>query len=251
MIPVLCDLDGVVYRGDTLVAGSDKALKRLLSEGVDLYFVTNNSTRHPRQVIAKLHSLTGVEFDVDRVFTSPQAGVGLLRADDGPCLVVGEEGIRAALEEAGFTVTTDPLEAGTVIVGLDRAIDYTGIAAAADAVRQGARFVATNDDPTFPVADGLLPGSGAIVAAIATAAGRLPEVAGKPHAPMRNLIRSRGVDKAWIIGDRVDTDIAMAVEEEGWRSILVLTGVTEEASPVADLVATDLGEAVDLLLRQP
>lgn len=251
MTTVLCDLDGVVYRGESLIPGADLALRQLVAASIDLFFVTNNSTRHPRQVISKIQGLTGLEFDADKVFTSPQAGVALIGEGDGPCLMVGEEGIRIALHEAGLELTTDPAKAGSVIVGLDRGVDYARIAAAAEAVRRGARFVATNDDPTYPTADGLLPGAGSIVAAIATAAGRLPEVAGKPNRPMRQLIRSRGVGDAWVIGDRVDSDIAMAVEEEGWRSILVLTGVTTEPSSLADLVAADLGEAVDLLLRQP
>jgi HAD superfamily hydrolase (TIGR01450 family) len=248
---VLCDLDGVVYRGDSLIAGSDLALKRLIAEGVEVYFVTNNSTRHPRQVVAKIRRVTGLEFEVDRVFTSPQAGVAMLGEGNAPSLVIGEEGIRSALDEAGLEITQDPIEARSVIVGLDRGVDYPTIAAAAKAVRLGARFIATNDDPTYPTADGLLPGAGAIVAAIATAAGQSPEVAGKPNPPMRNLIRSRGIGDAWIIGDRVDTDIAMAVEEEGWRSILVLSGVTTEPSSLADMIAADLREAVDLLMTPP
>lgn len=251
MTTVLCDLDGVVYRGDTLVDGSDAALRRLLEAGIDVWFVTNNSTRHPNQVVEKLNELTGLDFAPDRVFTSPQAGVRLLEPEDGPCLVVGGEGIRAALEEAGFEITTDPAAARSVMVGLDRGIDYQRIADAAEAVRRGARFIASNDDPTYPTSDGLLPGAGSMVSAIATAAGRSPEVAGKPNLPMRRLIRSRGVGDTWIIGDRVDTDIAMAIEEDGWRSILVLTGVTTEGSSAADFVAADLGEAVDLILGEP
>lgn len=250
MTTVLCDLDGVVYHGDTLIAGSDLALRRLEDSGAAIYFVTNNSTRNPREVVAKVHRLTGLRIEVGRVFTSPQAAVGMLQPDDGPCLVVGEEGITTALEEAGIAITSDPSMAGCVMVGLDRELDYDRIARAAEAVRRGARFIATNDDPTFPTAQGLLPGSGALVAAIATAAGRLPEVAGKPHPPMRRLIRSRGVGDAWMIGDRVDTDIAMAVEE-GWRSILVLSGVTSQPSSMADSVVADLREAVDLVLGEP
>lgn len=251
MTTVLCDLDGVVYRGDALIAGSDLALRRLLDAGLGVYFVTNNSTRTPGQVVDKIRRMTGIRFEEDRVFTSPQAGVGLLEAGDGPCLVVGEGGIREAVVNAGFELTEDPHRAGTVMVGLDRSVNYAKITAAADAVRRGARFIATNDDPTFPISDGLQPGAGSMVAAIAVAAGRAAEVAGKPHAPMRRLIRSRGIDAAWVIGDRVDTDIALAAEEEGWRSILVLSGVTTEPSARADRVAADLAEAVDLVLGGP
>lgn len=251
MTTILCDLDGVVYRGGALIAGSDLALQRLLDAGHGVYFVTNNSTRTPDQVAEKIRRMTGIRFEADRVITSPQAGVSLLEASDGPCLVVGEDGIREALAEAGFELTDDPDRAGAVMVGLDRDMSYARIAAAADAVRRGARFIATNDDPTFPISGGLQPGAGSMVAAIAVAAGRTAEVAGKPHLPMRRLIHGRGIDSAWVIGDRVDTDIAMAVEEEGWRSILVLTGVTREPSNAADHVTADLAEAVDLVLGGP
>lgn len=251
MTTVLCDLDGVVYRGDSLIAGSDLALRRLLDAGLGVHFVTNNSTRTPGQVVDKIRGMTGIRFEEDHVFTSPQAGVGLLEAGDGPCLVVGENGIREAVVKAGFELTEDPHRAGTVMVGLDRSVNYAKITAAADAVRRGARFIATNDDPTFPISDGLQPGAGSMVAAIAVAAGRVAEVAGKPHPPMRRLIRSRGIDAAWVIGDRVDTDIALAAEEEGWRSILVLSGVTTEPSALADRVAADLAEAVHLVLGGP
>lgn len=251
MTSVLCDLDGVVYRGDLRIEGSDAALRRLLGAGIAVYFVTNNSTRHPRQVVEKLRRLTGIRFLEEQIFTSPQAGVSLLEPGDGPCLVVGEVGIRAALEESGHQITQDPVLARTVMVGLDRGMSYPSIAAAADAVRWGARFIATNDDPTYPTSNGLQPGAGSMVAAIAVASGRKPEVAGKPHPAMRRLIRSRGVMEAWVIGDRVDTDIALAVEEEGWRSIQVLTGVTSEGSEIADHVVSDLAEAVDLILGEP
>jgi 4-nitrophenyl phosphatase len=120
---------------------------------------------------------------------------------------------------------------------------------AADAVRFGARFIATNTDPTFPVADGLLPGGGAIVAAVRATTGVEPEVAGKPNAPMRALLRAKGIRDAWVIGDRVDTDIALARAEPDWTSILVLTGVTgPEGTGDADFVVPDLAAAVDLVL---
>jgi len=114
---------------------------------------------------------------------------------------------------------------------------------------RGARFIATNTDPTYPVADGLLPGGGACVAAVQVTTGVTPEVAGKPHPPMRALLRSRGIGEAWVIGDRVDTDIALAQAESDWRSILVLTGVTSPEEAIgADHVVADLAAAVDLVL---
>jgi 4-nitrophenyl phosphatase len=135
------------------------------------------------------------------------------------------------------------------LVGLDFDLSYDRLTRAANAVRLGARFIATNTDPTYPVADGLLPGGGAMVAAVRVATGVEPEIAGKPHSPMRALLRAKGIGEAWVIGDRVDTDIAMARAEPDWTSILVLTGVTDPHEPHdADFVVPDLTAAVDLVL---
>lgn len=250
MTSVICDLDGVIYRGDQAVPGSPDALRRLRSAGVRVVFVTNNATRTPEASATKIERVTGVEVDPEEVCTSAVASASVLTERDSPVLVVGEEGICDAISAVGLEMTDDAGKARSVVVGLYRDIGYQDIADAADAVRSGARFIATNTDPTFPTADGVKPGAGAIVAAIATVAGSEPEVCGKPHAPMRALIRARGVDDAWVIGDRAETDIALAIHERDWRSILVLSGVTDPGDPNggADHVVADFAEAVDLVL---
>lgn len=251
---VLCDLDGVIYRGRMALPGVPEALARLRAADVDVFFITNNSTRSPQAGAEKITQVTGFEVDPSRVLTSALAAVTLLGPDDGPVLLVGEEGVSDAVARAGLTVTENPLEAGSVLVGLTRSLTYELLGRAMNAIRNGARFIATNDDTTFPTETGLMPGCGAIVAAIAAASGARPEVAGKPNPPMRELIRSKGVTTAWVIGDRADTDVALAQDEEGWRSILVLTGITaiEDASGArADFVAADFPAAVDLVLSHP
>ncbi len=246
---VICDIDGVIYRGDQLLAGSDLALQRLRDAGVTIHFATNNSTKSARRGSEKLTRISGVEFGPDSIVTSSQAAVHLLGHGSGPAMVLGSEGIISALDDAGIEITEDPLAAKAVLVGLDFDLTYDRLTRAADAVRFGARFIATNTDPTYPVADGLLPGGGAIVAAVRATTGVEPEVAGKPQAPMRALLRAKGIGEAWVIGDRVDTDIALAQAEPDWTSILVLTGVTgPEESHDADYVAADLAAAVDLVL---
>jgi HAD superfamily hydrolase (TIGR01450 family) len=248
---VICDIDGVVYRGDQLLTGSDTALRRLLDAGVDLWFATNNSTKSPASISEKIGRVTGVEIKPESIVSSSQAAVHLLGPDGGPAMVLGSEGILSALSDEGIEVTEDPRLTRAVLVGLDWDLTYERLARAADAVRFGARFIATNTDPTYPTADGLLPGGGACVAAVQATTGIDPEIAGKPHAPMRALLRARGIDDAWVIGDRVDTDVAMAQAEEGWRSILVLTGVTTaEKATGADHIVTDLAAAVDLVLSR-
>jgi 4-nitrophenyl phosphatase len=246
---VICDIDGVIYRGDRLLPGSDLALRRLRDAGVTVHFATNNSAKSPLTVSEKITRITGVDIEPESIVTSSQAAVGLLGDDPGPVMVLGSEGIVAALAEAGIGLTEDPSLAKALLVGLDFDLTYDRLTRAADAVRFGARFIATNTDPTFPVADGLLPGGGAIVAAVRATTGVEPEVAGKPNAPMRALLRAKGIRDAWVIGDRVDTDIALARAEPDWTSILVLTGVTgPEGTGDADFVVPDLAAAVDLVL---
>ncbi len=238
------------------IPGVAEALERLSDAGVTVFFITNNSTRTPEATAEKISLLTGVAVSGSRVLTSAMAAMTMLDPDDGPVLVVGEEGARAAVISAGLEITDEPMRAGAVIVGLTRSLSYQMISNAMQAVRNGARFIATNDDTTFPTEHGLAPGCGAIVAAIATSAEAVPEVAGKPNRPMRDLIRDRVGEQAWIIGDRLDTDIALTSSEPGWKSILVLTGITSrdeaEAAGVGN-IAEDFPAAVDLVLakRQP
>jgi HAD superfamily hydrolase (TIGR01450 family) len=250
-VTILCDLDGVIYRGRQVLPGVKSALVRLRDSGVPVLFITNNSTRTPHATAEKISELTGVPVDADQVLTSSLAAMCLLDASNDPVLVVGEDGVRLAVEEAGRAVTDDPLAARAVVVGLTRSLTYELVTAAMQAIMNGARFIATNDDSTFPTEHGLAPGSGAIVAAIAAASGAQPEVAGKPNKAMKDLIRSRVNGDAWIIGDRLNTDIALAAGEPGWRSILVLTGVSDGesgANGAADFVVDDFPAAVDLVL---
>jgi 4-nitrophenyl phosphatase len=249
-VNVICDIDGVVYRGDQLVPGSDDALDRLIRAGVHVWFATNNSTKTPKMVSDRITAMTGVAVAPESIVTSSEAAVGMLREHDRPVMVLGSSGIIGALSQAGIETTEDPARARALLVGLDFDLSYDRLTRAANAVRGGARFIATNTDPTYPVADGLLPGGGSMVAAVQTTTGVDAEVAGKPHAPMRALLRSRGITDAWVIGDRVDTDIALARAEPDWRSILVLSGVTREGEVSgADHVVPDLAAAVDLVLR--
>lgn len=248
---VLCDLDGVIYRGREVINGVPDALRRLNEAGIEIFYITNNSTRTPEAGADKISRLTGVSVQPEQVLSSSLAAVGLLQPEDDPVLVVGEEGVSDAVARAGLSETTDPAAARSVLVGLTRTLSYELIGSAMNAIRGGARFIATNDDVTFPTEEGVMPGAGAIVAAIAASSGVAPVVAGKPNEPMRRLIRSRGVGSAWVVGDRPDTDVALAFAEPDWVSVLVLTGVTEDpaaAAHEADHVVADFPGAVDLVL---
>ncbi|MBM3674996.1 MAG: HAD-IIA family hydrolase, partial [Actinobacteria bacterium] len=189
---VVCDLDGVVWRGELAVGGSADAIATLRAAGIHVAFLTNNSSNPVGHVVERL-AACGVAAEPADVLTSAQAAASLL-AEGLPAgarvLACAGAGVREALAAAGYVVVEDGA-AEAVVVGWHREFDFERLDRAAQAVRGGARFVATNTDPTYPDARRVLPGAGAIVAAVATAAGRAPEVAGKPHRATAELVRAR------------------------------------------------------------
>jgi 4-nitrophenyl phosphatase len=244
------DLDGVVWRGDAAIAGSADAVARLRSRGERVVFLTNNSALTVGQYTAKLASM-GIEADAADVLTSAQAAARLLPATVHPnVLVCGGAGVVEALEERGVQVDGPP-PYDAVVVGWRRDFDYALLTRAMNAVLAGARLIGTNDDATYPTPDGVLPGGGALLAAVAYAASAVPEVAGKPHEPMAALVAERVGDGEVevMVGDRPSTDGLMA-QRLGARFALVLTGVTSTkdaatVEPQPDVVADDLARAVD------
>jgi HAD superfamily hydrolase (TIGR01450 family) len=227
--PVLCcDLDGVLWRGDEPIAGSAEALRDLRAAGVRVAFVSNNSSQPVAEVIAKLASFR-VPAVSDDVVTSAHAAAALLSATlprGTRVLACAGPGVVEALTEVGLAAVDAP-PAAAVVVGFHRGFDFEELTLTSGAVRAGARFVATNLDATYPVAGGLLPGSGAIAAAVATASGHQPEVAGKPEAPMVELVRQRFGSSGIVVGDRPSSDGALAAAL-GWPFGLVLSGVTTD-----------------------
>ena len=252
---VLCDLDGVVWLAREAISGSAEAIERLRASGRRVLFVTNNSV----SVIAEQEealAAIGIPAEGD-VVTSAQAAASLVESGER-VMVCGGPGVREAVAERGAAVV-DPIPGSiipdAVIVGLTREIDYALLDAASTAVRSGARYIATNDDATFPTPDGLTPGAGAIVAAVSAASGRLPTIAGKPHAAMGDLVRTRcgpsfGPDTSLMVGDRWSTDGSFA-DVLGCPFALVRSGVTAigvEAGGVADIDEDDLAAVADVLL---
>lgn len=255
----LIDLDGVIYRGDQLLAGAPEFVAALREERVPFLFLTNNSSRTPEQYAERL-SRMGIPAGPQDFYTSSQATAEYLRreAQPGtPIFVIGLDGIRQALEEAGFRITQDPSEAAYCVVGYDNRITYHDLAQAARAVYAGARLIGTNPDPTLPVEDGFIPGAGAILAAVATAAGVTPLVIGKPEPTMLSLALERlGVPakRTAIVGDRLHTDVAGGLRV-GLFTVLVLTGSTRrqdaEGSGVRPhLIVENLVELLSLWKRR-
>jgi HAD superfamily hydrolase (TIGR01450 family) len=245
---LVCDMDGVLYRGGETIPGAPEAVMRLRASGVRVLFCTNNSSQTVAQYCDKLAGM-GLETSPEDILTSAvvttevllQRGLGGKRV-----LIVGGAGLRAVARDADLEIASS--EVDVVLVGWDRDFDYKKMKRAADAVREGAVFIASNADATFPAPEGPLPGAGAILASIEVAGGRSAEVLGKPHRPMTDAILKRlGADgHIAAIGDRPDTDLAGAFEM-GWMTILVLSGVTsrdqaESLDPQPDLIVDSIAD---------
>jgi len=236
----VCDLDGVLYLDGHPIPGSGAALREIAERGYRIVFATNNSTRTPAAVAARIEESTSFPAAPRQVVTSSMAAASLLHPEDSPVLVIGEAGVTEAVAAAGLALTDDPGAAAAVVVGYTRRFDYDMLVRASAAVRGGARFVATNTDATLPTPTGPIPGGGSLVAAVATAAGRTPEVGGKPHRAMAEAIeRLLGPGPTWVVGDRPETDLALAAGR-GWTGVLVLTGVTGDPRSVPSEHAPDL-----------
>ncbi|MEB3366502.1 HAD-IIA family hydrolase [Saccharopolyspora mangrovi] len=237
---LICDLDGVVYRGAAAVPDAVETLNRLTADGVPVVFATNNASRSPEDVGDHLRGL-GIASQGWSVVTSSQAAAAHLahHLDRGTRVcAVGGPGIARALTEAGLTPVSvaelgdDQVEA--VVQGLGFDVTWRELAAVGYLVQAGATWVATNLDPTLPTPHGNAPGNGVLVAAVQAAAGTSPHVVGKPRAALLDLARSRlGTSRpeTLVCGDRLDTDIEGA-HAAGLDSLFVLSG----ASRLRDLV---------------
>jgi HAD superfamily hydrolase (TIGR01450 family) len=231
------DLDGVLWRGATPIPGGVAAVRTLQARRDPVVFVTNFSYSPVAELEGRLDAL-GIA-GRGAVITSAQAAASLV-APGERALVCAGPGVAEALEQRGATVVHEGA-ADVVVVGYDPAFDYHRLTVACRAVWGGARLVGTNGDTTYPGPEGLLPGGGALVAAVATATGVEPTIAGKPHAPMVALVRDRTGPDGVMVGDRADTDGGFA-RALGYRFALVLSGVTSDAAhldPSPDLVADD------------
>jgi phosphoglycolate/pyridoxal phosphate phosphatase family enzyme len=248
---LVCDLDGVLYRGDRPIEGAAAAVERLRAAGVRILFCTNNSHFTVAQYVQKLER-AGVDAAREEILSSAVVTADVLaeRGLSGQrALVVGGDGIREALEGVGIVVGRAGPPA-VVVVGWDPEFTYDDMRAAAGAVRAGAALVATNADATFPAPDGLWPGAGSILASIERASGASAEVMGKPHPPMMEVAARRleGASRIAVVGDRPDSDLAGGTAR-GWTTILVLTGVTreedvEDVEPRPDYVAQSIASLV-------
>lgn len=244
---LLVDLDGVVYRGADPVPGVAEVLAARAAAGDDVVYVTNNSMHYRADYVTRLAAM-GAPITPDTVVSSARATALFVAEQDPPIrrvLVLGAGGLEREARDVGLEVVTAAHAAtrmqqegidgyaaagapDAVLVGLDPNLTYLRLAAAADCVRAGARFIATNRDPVYPTERGLRPGAGAIVAAVEATSGVVPLSIGKP-APRLLEIAAHAVGRdardAIMIGDGILTDLA-AANALGARTVFMLTGVS-------------------------
>ena len=229
---LILDMDGVVWKGDAPIGDLKKIFNRIRVRGLKFVFATNNGTKTPVEYQQKLAQF-GVEVDPSQVVTSAM-GVAFMLAQKYPrgikVFMIGEEGIRQALEEKGFELLSIDAaqQAQAVVMGIDRGINFEKVAEATLLVRAGVPFYATNTDRTFPTPRGEIPGSGAWISVITSATGIDPIIAGKPFPYLMELSLERlGTSKqeTLVVGDRLETDIA-AGQAVGCPTALVLSGVS-------------------------
>lgn len=229
----LVDIDGTVFRGGDLVPGAADGIAALREAGLRVVFLTNNPLREPG---AWAHSLTkrGIDADPQDVITSMDATLAYLRRhhDGDAVLPVAGGPIVEQVREAGFPIVESADRADLVLAGYHEEFDYEDLLAGLRAVRAGLPLVGTDPDRWVPTDEGPIPGSGAIVNAVAGAAEVEPEaVLGKPSEETADIALDRlGVapDECLLVGDRLDTDVAMG-RQAGMRTALVLTGASESA----------------------
>jgi NagD protein len=226
----LMDMDGVLVHEEQAVPGADAFLDRLKERELPFLVLTNNSIYTRRDLSARLRA-SGLQVPEDSIWTSALATAGFLQDQrpDGSAFVIGEAGLHTAMHEVGYTMTDRSPD--YVVLGETRTYSFERVTQAVRLITAGARFIATNPDPTGPSLDGPMPATGAVAAMISRATNVEPYYVGKPNPLMirsaLNTVDAHSETTA-MIGDRMDTDIVAGLEA-GLEAILVLTGVTAEA----------------------
>lgn len=248
----LMDLSGALLREEEhAVGGAGGFLEALRKHELPFLVFTNNSAHTPRELRARMLR-AGLDVPESAIWTSALATAQFLDAQrpGGSAHVVGEAGLTTALYDIGYVLTEhDP---DYVILGETRTYSFAAITRAIRQIERGARFIATNPDERTSSAEGTSPSTGAVAALITRATGRVPYFVGKPNPLMlRSALRALGVHSAnaVLIGDRMDTDVRCGLES-GLRTILVLSGISEEKTPAhfayqPDRVINSVADLID------
>lgn len=249
----LIDMDGVLYRGSTLIPGADYFVEQLLERDIPFMFLTNNSQRTRRDMVAKL-SRMGIRVEEKHIFTCAMATARFLahQKPGGTAFVIGEGGLLAALHRNGYAVVDHKPD--YVVIGEGRTFNLEQVEAAVNMIQDGAKLIATNMDPNCPTHNGIRPGCGAMVSMLETATGVTAFSVGKPSPIMMRAARKElGLTTAetTMIGDTMETDIIGGVQL-GFNTVLVLSGGTkkEDLKEYAfrpDVIVDSLAEYTQLL----
>jgi 5'-nucleotidase len=229
----LIDMDGVIVRGNELVPGADAFLQRLHDRNIKFLILTNNPQYTPVDLQYRLAGI-GINLTTDHIYTSAIATAQFLKwqMPKGTAFAIGEVGLTEAMHSVGYVLTEKNPD--FVVLGETTNYSYGRITQAVRLIREGARFIATNPDPSGPGEGGLVPACGSIAALIETATGIKPYFIGKPNPlMMRAALRflEEHSENAIMVGDRMDTDVRAGLES-GLETVLVLTGVTTSAKEV-------------------
>lgn len=225
----LLDLDGTIYRGTELIPEARDFVKELQARGLPYLFVTNNTTRRPEVLQAMLDERFDLQVPLSTLYTASLATVDYMVDKNlgKTAYVIGEDGLKAAIYEAGFK--EDPINPAYVVVGLDTELTYEKAKIASLAIQQGAHFIGSNPDLNIPTEEGLLPGAGSLVRFIQASTRVEPVYIGKPEAIiMEKALERIGLskDEVVMVGDNYMTDIRAGLDN-GIASLLVLTGFTQ------------------------
>ena len=237
---LIIDMDGVLYLGDQPMRCLREFIAFLRERHIGFILATNNSTRTPQAYVDKLASL-GVTISPEEILVSGQATARVL-AREYPrgtrVHVFGMPSLKQAMTEEGFVLADDDVE--LVVASMDREVTYEKLKRATLLIRRGARFIATNLDPTNPSEEGLLPGTGSMIVALEAASGVKATAIGKPEPTMYQLaMEHMGArpETTAAIGDRVDTDI-LGGKRAGLTTICVLSGSSNRLE--AEAIGTDM-----------
>lgn len=247
---LIIDMDGVLYLGDRPMPCLREFFAFLRERSIRFILATNNSTRTPQAYVDKLAGM-GVTVTPDEILVSGQATARFLRREYPPgtrAHVFGMPSLKQAMTEEGFVLADENVR--LVVASMDREVTYEKLKRATLLIRGGARFIATNLDPTNPSEEGLLPGTGSMIAALETASGIQPQAIGKPEPTMYRLAMEQmcaDPETTAAIGDRVDTDI-LGGKRAGLTTICVLSGSSNRAEAEAigaDMIFKDIADLLE------
>ncbi len=245
----LIDMDGVLYHGKRPLPAATEFITTLQETGAPFLFLTNNATRTPAEYVQRLAEMD-IHVTEDAIFTSALATARYVEKNHPPprrVIVIGGNGIRRAMQEAGYEVVDRAEGVTLVISAMDIDATYARMAEATLAIRAGATWVQTNPDPTFPSERGIVPGAGAIQAFLEAATEQKPLIIGKPEPGIfRQALDILGAapEETVMLGDRLETDI-LGGHRAGLKTICVLTGIASRAQaeaydPRPDWIIDDL-----------